>query len=116
MSFPRGAKLREGIRDKLKELGIPNGVLISAIGTLDKARFHRITTTGPKAQSEVLVVEGPIEFSSVEGIVADGEPHLHFTFQDMNRAYSVHLEDESTVLYVAEVVVAEIKGVQKIRG
>ncbi len=116
MRFERGEKLREGIRDKMKELGIPNAAVVSAIGTLEKARYHRITTTAPKAESEILVVEAPIEFSSVEGIVADYEPHLHFTFQDMDRAYSVHLEDESVVLYLAEVVLAEIKGVEKIRG
>jgi predicted DNA-binding protein with PD1-like motif len=114
--FQRGDKLREGIRDKLKELGIPNAVLVSAIGTLDKAVFHRITSTGPKAQQEVITVEAPIEFASISGIVADGEPHFHFTFQDMNRAYAAHLEDGSTVLYVGEVVLAELKGVQKIRG
>ncbi len=33
LSFDRGEKLREGIRDKLKELGIKNAVLVSAIGT-----------------------------------------------------------------------------------
>ena len=45
LSFDHGEKLREGIRDKLKELGIRNAVLLSAIGTFEKARFHRIKNT-----------------------------------------------------------------------
>ena len=33
LGFDRGERLREGIRDKLKELGVKNAVLVSAIGT-----------------------------------------------------------------------------------
>lgn len=115
LGFDRGEKLREGIRDRLKELGIRNAVLVSAIGTLEKARFHRIKHTLPKPEDEILEVEGPIELSSVEGLVADGEPHLHMTFGDLGKAYSAHLEDGSVVCYLAEVVLAEMKGVDLVR-
>ena len=111
LSFDRGEYLREGIRDKMKELGIKNAVLVSAIGTFYKAEYHRIKTTDPKPTDEFLTAEGPMELSSVDGIIADGEPHFHMTFQDLNRAYSVHLEDGSIVCYLAEIVLAEIKGV-----
>ena len=110
LRFERGENLRESIRDKLKELGIRNAVLISAIGTFDKVKYHRITSTGVSGNSEILTVEAPMEFSSVDGLVIDGEPHFHLTFQDMDRAYSVHLEEESSVCFLAEVVLAELKG------
>jgi len=116
LRFSRGDKLLEGIRDKLKELGIANAAVVSAIGTLDRIRYYQITTTGPKSVPEHHTLEAPIEFSSLEGVIADGQPHLHITFTDLRRAYAGHLEDDSTVLYVAEVVIAEIKGVAKIRG
>ena len=115
LSFDRGQKLREGISSKLKELGIKNAVLLSAIGTFDKARFHRITTTGVPSKNEIIEVEGPMELAAVDGIVADGEPHFHMVFQDMNRAYAVHLEDGSVVCYLAEIVLAELKGVELTR-
>ncbi len=115
LSFDRGEKLREGIRDKLAELGIKNAVLVSAIGTFEKARFHRIKHTRERPEDEIFEVAGPMELSSVDGIVADGEPHLHMTFQDLDRAYAAHLEDGSIVCYLAEVVLAEIKGVQLAR-
>ena len=51
----------------------------------------------------------------MDGIVADGEPHFHMTFQDLDRAYAAHLEDGSIVCYLAEVVLAEIKGVELVR-
>jgi hypothetical protein len=115
LSFDRGEKLREGIRDKLKELGIRNAVVLSAIGTFEKARFHRITTTDQRPKDEIIEIAGPMELAAVDGIVADGEPHLHMAFQDLDRAYAAHLEDGSVVCYLAEVVLAEIKGVDLTR-
>jgi len=112
LSFDRGEKLREGIRDKLKELGVRNAVLVSAIGTFEKARFHRIKNTNENPQDEIFEVEGPMELASVDGIVADGEPHFHMTFQDLDRAYAAHLEDGSVVCYLAEIVLAELKGIE----
>ena len=115
LRFDRGDKLREGICAKLRELGIKNAVLLSAIGTFEKARFHRIKNTNPRAEDEILEVEGPMELASVAGIVADGEPHFHMVFQDLNRAYAVHLENGSVVCYLAEIVLGELKGVELTR-
>ena len=115
LSFDRGEKLREGIRDKLKELGIRNAVLVSAIGTFEKARFHRIKHTELKPEDEIIELEGPMELAGVAGVVADGEPHLHMVFQDLDRAYAAHLEDGSVICYLAEVVIGELKGVELTR-
>jgi predicted DNA-binding protein with PD1-like motif len=111
LSFDRGEKLREGVRDKLRELGIKNAVLVSAIGTLEKARFHRIKHTQRRPEDEVFEVDAPIELAAVDGIVADGEPHFHMVFQDLKRAYAAHLEDGSVVCYLAELVLAELPGI-----
>jgi uncharacterized protein len=115
LSFDRGARLREGIRDKLKELGIRNAVLVSAIGTFEKARFHRIKNTNPHPEDEIIEVEGPMELAAGDGNVADGEPHFHMVFEDLNRAYAVHLEDGSVDCYLAKIVLAELKGVELTR-
>jgi uncharacterized protein len=115
LSLDRGEKLREGIRDKLKELDIRNAVLVSAIGTFEKARFHRIKNTNQRAEDEIFEVSGPMELASVDGVVADGDPHFHMTFQDLDRAYAAHLEDGSVVCYLAEIVLAEVKGVELAR-
>ncbi len=64
LSFDRGEKLREGIRDKLKGLGIRNAVLLSAIGTFEKARFHRIKNTNQRpAKRQRKTSEEPCERS-----------------------------------------------------
>ena len=111
LSLDRGEKLREAVREKLKELGINNAVLLSAIGTFEKARFHRIKHTKARPEDETFEVEGPMELASVDGIVADGEPHFHMVFQDLHRVYAAHLEDGSVVCYLAELVLAELPDV-----
>lgn len=110
LSFDRGEKLLEGIKNAIDEAGIKNAVLLSAIGTLDKAVYHRITTTAEPPEDETLVLEGPIELSTVDGMIVNGEPHFHMVFTDLEKTYSGHLEEGSTVLYLAELVLAEIKG------
>ncbi len=115
LSFDRGEKLRESIREKLRELGVKNAVLVSAIGTLEKARFHRIKNTNRLPEDEIFESNAPIELAAVDGIVADGEPHFHMVFQDLDRAYAAHLEDGSVVCYLAEIVLAELKSVELTR-
>ncbi|MEJ6949738.1 PCC domain-containing protein [Natronospora cellulosivora (SeqCode)] len=110
LSFDRGDKLLEGVKKELADIGVENAVLLSAIGTLDKAVYHRITTTAEPPEDETLIIEGPIELSAVDGMVIKGEPHFHMVFTDLKETYSGHLEDDSTVLYLAELVLAEIKG------
>ncbi|MFW5991662.1 MAG: PPC domain-containing DNA-binding protein [Halanaerobiaceae bacterium] len=109
LNFERGEKLLEGIKEKLAELGIKDAVLISGIGTFSQARIHRVTTLKEEPTEEYIEYNNPIELSSVDGMVVDGEPHLHMTFTDLNKTYSGHLEDDSVVLYLAEIVFAELK-------
>lgn len=111
LGFDRGDKLLPCIREKCRELGIENAVVVSGVGTFEKAHFHRIKNCNSWPENEFITVDAPIELSSVDGMVVNGEPHFHMTFQDLEKTYAVHLEDESTVLYLAEVVLAELTGV-----
>lgn len=110
LNLEPGELLLESIRAELVRLQVRDAVLVSAIGTLSKARYHRITGTDLPPKDEFLVVEAPVELSAVQGLVADGEPHFHMVFTDFDRTYSGHLEDGCVVAYLAELVLMEIKG------
>lgn len=112
LSFERGEDLLEGVRTKLGELGIKDAVLVSAIGTLEKAVFHRVTSLAEKPDNEFITIDGPIELSAVDGAVVDGEPHLHMVFSDLDKTYSGHLEDDCIVLYLAELIFVELEGLE----
>lgn len=104
----RGDKLLESVRDQLKEAAIENAVILCAIGSLKKARFHRVTSTEAVAVDECLEFEQPMELASLQGVIINGEPHFHMVTSDLGAAYTGHLEEGTEVLYRAEIVVAEM--------
>ncbi|MFH5184047.1 PPC domain-containing DNA-binding protein [Paenibacillus sp. TAB 01] len=112
INLSRGDLLLESIRDKMKEEGIRNAVLFGAVGSLQKLVYHLPTSMGPTSDDRFITVEGagPIELGSLSGNVIDGDPHLHIVAQDRNGNYIGHLEEGTEVLFLAEIILAEIKG------
>lgn len=112
INLSRGDRLLESIRDRLREEGIRNAVLFGAVGSLQKLVYHLPTSMGPTSDDVFITVEGagPIELGSLSGNVIDGDPHLHIVAQDKNGNYVGHLEEGAEVLFLAEVILAEITG------
>lgn len=112
INLQRDELLLESIREKLKELGIKNAIITSAIGSLQKAVFHRVTGMEDTPNDEFVTIEKPIELASLQGIVIDGEPHFHMVISDLEQSYTGHLEEGTKVLYLAEISLVEIKGLE----
>ncbi|WP_319562137.1 PPC domain-containing DNA-binding protein [Marispirochaeta sp.] len=110
LNLQRDEKVLESIRGQLAELGIKNAVVMSAIGSLKKAVLHRVTGFEKSPVDEFVTLEKPIELASLQGVVINGEPHFHMVISDLEQAYTGHLEEETTVVYLAEITLAEIKG------
>ena len=110
LNLERGEKLLESIRDLLAKEGIKNALVLSAIGSLQKAHFHRVTGMEETPVDEFIVLEKPMELASLQGIVVDGEPHFHMVISDLEQTYTGHLEKDTTVLYLVEITLAELKG------
>ena len=107
----RGDYLLESIEEFIRAENIRNAVIISAIGTLDYCVIHMVTTTGlPPVEHFEKWEDKPLELSSMSGIIADGVPHLHMVVSDCEYAYSGHVEHGCRILYLGEVVVAEMDG------
>lgn len=111
INLTKGDKLLESIRDYLKEKGIKNAVVFGAVGSMQKLVYHLPTSLGPTSEDKFLTIEGdgPIELGSLSGNVIDGEPHLHIVAQDRNGNYIGHLEEGTEVLFLAEIILAEIE-------
>ena len=106
----RGDLLIESITEALAEEGIQNAVVISAVGSLQKVVYHRPTDMSAAAVDEIVEIEEPFEISSLSGSVIDGQAHFHFSASSPNRDCGGHLEPGTEVLYLFEVVLAEITG------
>jgi len=105
-----GDYLLESIESLVQKESISDAVVVSAIGTLDQYRVHWVTTTGfPPENHFEHWKDKPLELASVGGVIANGEPHLHIVVSDSEKAYSGHLEKGCRVLYLAEMVIIELR-------
>jgi len=111
LSLAPGDLVHESIKELIQKEKVKDAVVVSAIGTLDQYRIHYVTTTGfpPKNKFEHWK-DKPLELASINGLIADGEPHLHVVVSDSEKAYAGHLEDGCRTLYLAEIVIMELEG------
>ena len=112
----QGDLLLESINEFIQREQISDGVVVSGIGTLDNCTYHMVMTTGyPPVDQFFNVKDTPMELSSINGIIADGVPHIHIAFSDPNREYTGHLENGCRVLYLCEILIMELKGMNLTR-
>ena len=106
IGFQPGELLLESIRAAIQAQGITNGAVVSGIGTLKTCRMHYITHTGFPPEDRIFTLNKPLELLSVNGLIADGEPHLHIVVScGEDEVYGGHLEEGNQVLYLAEIAI-----------
>lgn len=115
LRLDQGEDVLASVERAAREHQIHTGVVMSGIGTLDRARLHYITHTGYPSKNEFVDYEGPIELLSIDGIIADFKPHLHTCISIKDRTYMGHLEPGCRVLYLAEIAIARIEGIRLAR-
>ncbi len=112
--FDPGEDLLKGLREVIRAEGIRTGVVVSGIGTLSDCRFHHAVAGYPPdlmtRHQEYFELKGSYEIASVQGIIADGQPHLHLTLCDKNHTVAGHLEDGCVVLAIAELAILRADG------
>lgn len=94
----------------IEQEGIKNGVVVSGIGTFDYCCLHMVMTTGfPPVEHFERWEDKPLELSSVDGIIANGFPHLHCVVSDHERTWSGHVEPGCRILYLGELAILEFE-------
>ena len=114
-----GTDVLLGLEEACKRSGINNGVILSAIGSLDSPHFCDVVEVPTKAgygYGEVLHLTGPIELTSAAGIICHDDEgntnlHVHMTVTDRHgNAHGGHLVEGTKVLLTVDVILAEIEG------
>ena len=106
-----GEMLLESITRAARQAGIRNGAVIAGAGTLKKLRMHFVTHDRFPPSDRFVTVRKPLELTSLSGVIAGGEPHLHVTVSWKDRrVWAGHLEPGSEVLYLAEAALVGIGG------
>jgi len=112
LSLEPGDYVLESIKELIERENVKDAVVVSAIGTLDHYRIHYVLTTGFPSQNKFEHWKNkPLELAHIGGVIANGEPHLHVIVSDSEKAHAGHLEEGCRVLYLAELVIIELKGI-----
>jgi predicted DNA-binding protein with PD1-like motif len=110
LRLDQGEDVLASVEAAAREHDVHTGVVLSGIGTLDRARLHHITHTGYPSVNQFVEYEGPIELLSVQGMIADYTPHLHTCISIKEQTYMGHLEPGCRVLYLAEIAIGRMEG------
>lgn len=100
-----GDLVLESLREALDTHDVDTGAIVSGIGTFSNFNFHYVPTTDisdSDARNTFHELEGAWEVTNVEGVIADGEPHLHVSAYNGERTVGGHLEDGNEVLLLGE--------------
>lgn len=114
-----GTDVLLGLQEACERNGINNGVILSAIGSLQDPHFCNPVELPTKAgygYGETLHLTGPIELTSASGIICHDDQgntnlHVHMTVTDRHgTAHGGHLVEGTKVLLTVDVILAEIEG------
>lgn len=119
-----GEEVLSAIESACKEHNITNGIILSAIGSFDGARFFTPVPLDTKAgagYSDPIEMTGPIELLNATGMITHSEEgnqdfHIHVTFSDgKGNAFGGHLIPGNIVLLTLDMVIGEINGIDMVR-
>jgi predicted DNA-binding protein with PD1-like motif len=103
MRLDKGALVLESILEFLQKNGIEDAAVLTAAGSVEECTVHGVN-------SKMRRFTEPMEFDSLNGIVAAGEPHLHAVLSNDKGAVGGHLEKNCKVLSHLEVTVVKLSG------
>jgi len=106
-----GEDVLESIQRFLEEARVRQAVFLGGYGTLAAYHLHWVTHNRIPSDSIFGQGEGGIEILSMNGLVVDGEPHIHVALSTPDGAFGGHLEPGCIAYVLCEVFFAEVEGV-----
>ena len=98
------------VKKFLDEAGLQQAVVLGGYGTLASHHLHWVVHNRLPTENVFGRGEGGIEILSMNGLVVEGEPHIHVTLATQAGAYGGHLEEGCTAYVVCEMFFAEVAG------
>ena len=112
LGLGRGELLLESIEKFIADHDIHDGAVLTGIGSLSECRIHWPEAPVYPPNDVFVTYKGALEITGMQGIIADGQPHIHMMVAEGGdgRAIGGHLEHGSKVLYLAEITIAKFNG------
>ena len=105
-----GEDLLASIEHFLQEAGIRQAVVLGGYGTSAAYHLHWVTHNRIPTENLFRRGEGGIEILAMNGLVVDGEPHIHVALSNKDGAFGGHLEPGCIAYVLCEIFFAEVEG------
>ena len=105
-----GEDLFESTQRFLDLAGVRQAVVLGGYGTLAAYHLHWVTHNRIPSETAFGRGYGGIEILAMNGLVVDGQPHIHVTLSTPDGAFGGHLEPGCMAYVLCEIFFAEIKG------
>ncbi len=115
LRMERGDLLREKITELCENEKISNAVIVSGIATFDIVNIQMTNTLDYPIGYDTLKLWEPLELASLDGTIINGEPHIHGVIGNANHTWAGHLLDGCRILYLGEIVIQDLCGIDLIR-
>ncbi len=98
LRFKYKADLLASMEKVIREEGIKNAVILSAMGSVRNYHVHSVSNRDlPSMNIFTKDPTAPADVVSMDGFVTDGRIHAHMTLTDGTHAFGGHLEPETNV-------------------
>jgi predicted DNA-binding protein with PD1-like motif len=106
-----GEDVLASIRRFLADTGVRQAVVLGGYGTLAAYHLHWVAHNRIPTENLFRRGEGGFEILAMNGLVVEGEPHIHVALSDPDGAFGGHLEPGCVAYVLCEVFLAEVEGV-----
>lgn len=110
-----GDLLLESLQRLAQDERLDCAAIVTGFGALQRTHIHVGEWCELPPKNRFIVHEGPMELCSLSGLIADGGVHAHITASDGERTLGGHLEPETVVLYLCEIVLRVLPGLSLTR-
>ncbi|MEA3399603.1 MAG: PPC domain-containing DNA-binding protein [Armatimonadota bacterium] len=110
-----GDLLLESLQQVAEDEGLDCAAIVTGFGALKRTHIHVGDWCELPPRNRYVVHEGPMELCQIAGLIADGQVHAHITASDAETTLGGHLEPQTIVLYLCEIVLQVLPGLSVTR-
>ena len=105
-----GEDLFESVQRFLDQVGVRQAVVLGGYGTLAAYHLHWVTHNRIPSETAFGRGYGGIEILAMNGLVVDGQAHIHVALSTPDGAFGGHLEPGCVAYVLCEIFFAEVEG------
>jgi predicted DNA-binding protein with PD1-like motif len=110
-----GEDILAAVERFISEADLKQAVVLGGYGTMAAYHLHWVTHNRIPTENIFRKGQGGIEILAMNGLVVDGQPHIHVALATTDGGFGGHLEPGCIAYVVCEIFFAEVEGARLTR-